>query len=198
LLVAFFCDRPSADMFVLLALLAALLLARAGAQDAVPGFLPARLDFIAANADMLPPRNASSLQDCASWCTSTPGCISFNLCSQRCGIQTWSMSYSPQAAPGCVYYRRALPRNDAPAPRAVPWALAVPAPGTVTLQGGPLADAFQGNLNDYLLLRDPADMLHWFAWRATGVEPNNSQCFGWDKWIKGSATGQWRRRAAWR
>jgi hypothetical protein len=34
-------------------------------------------------------------------------------------------------------------------------------------------------------------MLHWFAWRATGVEPNTSQCFGWDKWIKGSATGNY-------
>ena len=172
--------------------LASLALAAAALAQDVPGFLPPRAGLIAATADMFPPRNVSSPQACADWCTSTPGCISFNFCAPTaCGIQTWSPSYNPQAAPACAYYRRSIPRNDAPAPRAIPWALAVPAPGTVSLQGGPMADAFAGNLRDYLLLRDPADMLHWFAWRATGVEPNTSQCFGWDKWIKGSATGNY-------
>jgi hypothetical protein len=147
--------------------------------------------MIAATADMLPPRNATSAQDCADWCTATPGCISFNYCPPACGIQTWSPSYNPQAAPACAWYRRSIPRNDAPAPRAIAWALDLPAPGTVSLQGGPIASAFTGNLNDYLLLRDPTDMLYWFNWRATGNQTPPGQCFGWDGWIKGSATGNY-------
>ena len=32
-------------------------------------------------------------------------------------------------------------------------------------------------------------MLYWFYMRAGKTPPNGSQCFGWDGWIKGSATG---------
>ena len=160
------------------------------AQDLVAGFLPPKIGLIAAACDMFPSRENMTLQQCADWCTSTSGCISFNYCSPNdCGIQTWSPSYNPQGASACSWYRRSLPRNDTPAPRAVSWLLDIPAPGTVSLLGGPIAGAFTGNLNDYLKLRAPIDMLFFFNMRATGNSTPPGQCFGWDKWIKGSAAG---------
>lgn len=160
--------------------------------DVIPGFLPPKVGLIAAQCDMFPSKENMTLQECSDWCTTTDGCISFNFCSpDACGIQTWSPSYNPQGAPSCSWYRRELPRNDAPAPRAITWALDIPEPGTVSLIGGVIAGAFNGNLADYLKLRDPLDMLYFFNMRATGNQTPPGQCFGWDKWIKGSATGNY-------
>ena len=153
-------------------------------------YLPPLVGLYAADSDMFPPQSNHTLSSCSDWCTATPNCISFNLCGDECGIQSWSMSYTPKASSGCSWYRRSIPRNDSPAPRAVPWVAALPAPQTVTLSSGPIADAFVGNLVDYLKLRDPEDMLYWFAWRS-GANISNAQCFGWDGWIKGSATGNY-------
>lgn len=163
------------------------LLALATAQN-VPGFLPPLPNMYAKDSDMFPPQTGLTLAQCSTWCLNTSTCISFNLCGTDCGIQTWSMSYNPAPAENCSWYRRQVPRNDAPAPRGVPWVLEVPAPGTVNLSGGPIADAFMSNVNDYLKVRDPLDMLYWFAYRAGNPNPPG-QCFGWGGWIKGSETG---------
>jgi hypothetical protein len=73
--------------------------------------------------------------------------------------------------------------------QAVPWVLSVPS-GGVVITGGPLADAFSGNVENYLRVRAPLDMLHFFGVRAGAPNPPG-QCFGWDEWIKGSATGNY-------
>ena len=182
--------------FLVLALLPLLPVAAATVsrrQSSVPGFLEGIPGLLVKDSDMLPPRANLTVAECGAWCASVSSCISFNFCDNAdgataCGIQTWSMAYNPEASLQCTWYRRSLPRNDAPAPRGVPWVLEVPAPGTVALISGPIADAFQGNINDYLKLRDPVDMLYWFAWRAGNQSPPG-QCFGWDGWIKGSACG---------
>jgi hypothetical protein len=132
---------------------------------------------------MLPPRDSQTLQQCADWCSGTPGCISFNFCSGACGIQTWSMAYVPQSSATCDYYRRLLPRNDTKVTQAVPWALAVPA-GGVVLTGGPLADTFTGNVQNYLRVRDPLDMLHFFAQRWGAAQP-----VGRDAGARGGSSG---------
>jgi hypothetical protein len=61
-----------------------------------------------------------------------------------------------------------VPRNDTVISPVVPWQLEVP-PGGVSITGGPLLGAFEGNMNNYLHLRDPQDMLYYFAQRA-GVQ----------------------------
>ena len=161
-------------------------------MPALPGFLAAIPGMYAANADLSPPTDVADAAACAALCTSTPGCVSFNVCAEgggaavRCGVQGWSEAYIPGASAGCAYYRRSLPRNDGRAVQAIPWQLQVPAAG-VALAGGPIATAFAGNL-DYLRVRDPLDMLYWFAQRA-GVANASGQCFGWGGWIKGSETG---------
>lgn len=160
------------------------------AQD-IPGYLPHVVGLYAEGADLYPPQANLTLQACAAWCTSTPGCISFNYCSEsECGIQSWSPSYNPGSSPACSWYRRALPRNDTPITQAVPWLLDIPAAGTVTLTGGPMYGAFEGNLNDYIKLRDPLDMLYWYA-RRSGIPAPEGKCYGWGGWIKGSETGNY-------
>jgi hypothetical protein len=99
------------------------------------------------------------------------------------------MSYNSQTAPSCAWYRRSLPRNDSHVKQAVPWVLSVPT-GGVVLTGGPLADTFTGNVQNYLRVRDPLDMLHFFAQRFGSQQPVGD-CYGWDEWIKGSATGNY-------
>ncbi len=71
------------------------------------------------------------------------------------------------------WYRRAIPRNDTGITQAVPWLLAVPS-GGVSITGGPLQGAFEGNIVNYLHLRDPLDMLYFFAVRA-GVQVRPSR-----------------------
>ena len=161
---------------------------------AVAGFLPAVAGTIAADADLFPPSSVADAAACGALCASTAGCISFNLCALsppqpgavRCGVQGWSMSYVPQSAPDCAWYRRSVPRNDARIVQAVPWALQVPAAG-VTLAAGPLSTGFAANVA-YLQSRDPLDMLFFFAERA-GVPNPPGQCYGWGGWIRGSEAG---------
>ena len=54
-----------------------------------------------------------------------------------------------------------FPRDDSSISQAIPWLLAVPTAG-VSITGGPLQQAFEGNLA-YLGYRDPQDMLYWFG-----------------------------------
>lgn len=75
----------------------------------VPGFKTPQAGFYAANSDLLPAGNISSAQACAELCESTAGCISFNLCTTgpalRCGVQGYNISYVPQPATQCAWYR---------------------------------------------------------------------------------------------
>jgi hypothetical protein len=133
----------------------------------LPGFLPPRLNFFAANTELAPPTPVASTAACAASCLATPACISINVCAQadgslECGLSGWSMAYDPAAASTCVYYRRSIPRNDTQHVQAVPWVLSVPS-GGVVITGGPFADTFNGNLENYLRVRDPQDMLHFFG-----------------------------------
>lgn len=171
---------------------AAVAVADAAGHDAVVGFEAPVEGLYAANADISPPTTATNASQCAARCLSTPGCISFNLCGTAapfdCGVSAFNMSYVPGSAAECAWYRRVVERNDTRlGPLAVPWALVPPASG-VALTGGPLADAFTNNIVQYLLTRDPADMLHFFALRA-GRPLSNSSCYGWGGWIPGSEAG---------
>jgi hypothetical protein len=59
----------------------------------------------------------------------------------------------------------------------------------VSITGGPLNAAFINNIQNYLHVRDPLDMLHFFAQRAGA--PPVGQCFGWGGWIEGSEAGNY-------
>jgi len=169
------------------------LFAASAESAAISAFLPPIGGAYASNADLQPAVTVSSAEECAAECLNTTiaPCISFNLCgsgsSFACGISGWSMAYGQASSSTCSWYRRSVPRNDAPVTQAVPWQLGVPTSG-VALKSGPLAQAFNGNLQLYLKTRDPLDMLHFFAQRA-GVANPPGECFGWDGWILGSAAG---------
>ena len=176
---------------------APLLLAAAAATAAtaapLDSFLPPRASTYAAGADIVPAAPVPDASACAASCLASPACISINVClnaggALECGLSGWSEAYNQASAPECTYYRRSLPRNDTRVSQAVPWLLAVPA-GGVVITGGPLADTFTGNVENYLRVRDPLDMLHFFGARAGQAPPG--QCFGWDEWIKGSAAGNY-------
>lgn len=160
----------------------------------LPGFLPPVSNQYAANADLTPSVNVDDAASCGARCVAYgPECISFNLCTSasgfECGISGWSMSYDAASGP-CTYYRRILPRDDSPAPRAVQWAAELPPPGAVTLApGGAIGGGFFRHADQYLRTRDPKDMLYWFAQRAG--KSSGGQCFGWGGWIKGSETGNY-------
>lgn len=181
------------SLFLLVLSVAASISRATSSGDIIPGFAPSVAGIYAANADLLPASNVSGAAECAARCVATPGCISFNLCGSACGVSGWSMAYDRAASAACSWTRRLSPRDDSPAPRAVAWAADTPAPGTgaVTLEGGPLADAFDENTASYLRVRSPADMLFWFASRAGAAPPAGAQCFGWGGWIKGSEAGNY-------
>lgn len=163
---------------------------------AVPtdSFLAPLVGKTAANAT-LQSLTASSPDQCAQSCLLLAGCLSFNYCtgsgsSNNCDLSGWNVAYTPvDTSSSCSLYQRIRPRNDGPVTQAVPWLLQVPT-GNVSVRSGPLSAGFYGNLNNYLLVRDPLDMLFFFAKRA-GVSNPAGQCFGWDEWIKGSATGNY-------
>jgi hypothetical protein len=169
-------------------------LALAAGAAALPFVMCAPLDsFLApvdgiygANADLVTPLNNSDPIACASLCLSNSECVSFNICGDRCGISAWNASLVQASGP-CSWYRRSIPRNDTRIVQAVPWLLQVPT-ANVSITGGPLATGFDENLNHYLKTRDPQDMLHFFAMRATN-QTNVGQCYGWGGWIEGSETG---------
>ena len=177
--------------WTILAAVAAIVGAAPSLHAPVDGFLPPIADMYAANADLVPPREVTDAADCAADCTTMPDCVSFNLCTNGsalvCGVSGWSMAYVPTSASTCSWYRRVVPRNDAPISQAVPWQVHTPT-RDVDIASGPLHDAFTGNVDTYLRVRDPLDMLFFFAKRA-GVTNPPGQCFGWDEWIKGSAAG---------
>lgn len=110
--------------------------------------------------------------------------------SQVCALSTYSRTYAYQntSATGQTYYQRLQPRNDSPAPRAVPYKLLVPTSG-VTLNGGVLGAASDAAVK-YLLRYNVDDLLFNFRKRA-GL-PNPGKCWGWDchvDWIEGSPAG---------
>lgn len=139
---------------------------------------------------------------CAASCLELPACASFTLCFAQasagnltCTLSQRSAGYIAQAPThwiNCSSYLRLSPRNDTPAPRAVPWVAHAPPRRTVELLGGPMYDAFSWNAEFYLAVRDPEDMLYYFRQRASPgglTPPSNSTCFGWDGWLHGSAAG---------
>lgn len=68
----------------------------------LPGFLPPRLNFYAANTELAPPTPVASASACAASCLANPACISINVCAQangslECGLLGWSMAYDPAA-----------------------------------------------------------------------------------------------------
>lgn len=165
------------------------------AGASVTGFLEPIVGGYAANADLVPAAPAADADACAARCVSYgPACISFNLCGSSppfdCGIGGWGMEYNFVDASQCSYFRRIIPRDDSPAPRAVSFVASLPPPLAVTLANeGAIGGAFYRHADQYLRVRDPLDMLHWFAARANANPVG--QCFGWDGWIKGSATGNY-------
>lgn len=116
------------------------------ASAALPSFESPVANMFAANADLIPATTVANAEACAQRCLNYgPDCVSFNLCGLDCGISGWNISYVPTGSDNCVWYRRMIPRDDSPIKQAVPWLLAVPTAG-VSIVGGPLLNAFEGNL----------------------------------------------------
>lgn len=178
---------------LLLLLLTLLSFAKIALSQSQPldSFLPPLVGSCALNADLIPVTQQPDIASCASLCLSTSGCISFNACVNgtgiRCGASGYSMAYDVTSASECSLYTRIQPRNDSPVTQSVQWNAHAPSFGSVTLSSGLLGDSFTNHYQTYLLVRDPEDMLVFFAERAN--KPSNGKCFGWDMWIKGSATG---------
>lgn len=113
---------------------------------ALPSFESPVANMYAANADLVPATTVANAEECAQRCLNYgPDCVSFNLCGLDCGISGWNISYVPTSSDSCVWYRRMFARDDTPISQAVPWLLAVPTAG-VSITGGPLLNAFEGNL----------------------------------------------------
>ncbi len=94
----------------------------------------------------------------------------------------------PSAA---YYYQRLQPRNDTRFTQAVPFALDVPT-GGVTLNGGPLAVAFDTGIAYLLNNFRVDDLLFDFRKRAGVPQADGAKCHGWDcreDWIEGSVAG---------
>jgi hypothetical protein len=168
----------------------------AAAASPLETFLPPLEGVYAANADCAPVTQTTDIVTCAQQCLDNKECVSFNVCVNgtgfRCGLQSFSMGYRPAISAPCALYTRIRPRNDSRSVQAIPWAATSPAPGNVALD----ADALIGKTfilhhDLYLSVRSPQDMLYWFYERAKKPIPAGAQCFGWDGWIKGSATGNY-------
>lgn len=171
-------------------IIALALAASATAASPLDSFLLPLQASVALNADILPIVNASA-SDCAARCLGVPECVSFNVCGSECGVSGFSIAYTFSSAAACQLYTRLRPRNDSHIVQAVPWAAAAPPPGTVSLANasGLLGAAFAAHHDTYLSVRSPDDMLFFFYNRSGIAPPAGAQCFGWDEWIKGSATG---------
>ena len=156
-------------------------------------FLSPLVGSCALNADLIPVTQQPDIASCASLCLSTPDCISFNACQNgtayRCGCSGYSMAYDVISSAQCNLYTRIQPRNDSPVVQSIQWNAHAPTFGSVTLFSGLIGDSYVNHFDTYLLVRDPDDMLVFFAERAN--KPSTGQCFGWDLWIKGSATGNY-------
>lgn len=181
---------------VMLRAAAAALLACAVAADPLASFQAPVPGVFASGGDLQPAIPVATPDACAAACLALgPGCVSMHVCTNgtgglACGVSGWSMAYTAVAAPTCTWYRRTTPRNDTAIAQAVPWALIVPTRGVALTGPGPLAATFTTNVDTYLKVRDPLDMLFFFAQRA-GVANPPGQCFGWGEWIKGSEAGNY-------
>jgi hypothetical protein len=171
------------------------LLALLAAGAPLDAFLPPQQGTVALNADIVSPLNVSAIDDCATLCLATPGCIHINICQIngaappfRCGVGGYSRTYVVEAASTCSYYQRLLPRNDSRIHQVVEWKLSVPT-GNVTLHGGPLLAAADAGI-DFLLTNFPVDdLLFNFRQRAGLPQPPGAHCIGWDctvNWVEGS------------
>ena len=180
-----------------LLLLASALFLRGASASALDSFLAPLAGRVALNADFAPVSNASTPEECAARCLALGAqCVSFNLCTQggdavlACGVSEYSMAYAFSAADTCQLFTRLQPRDDSPVSQSVAWSAQAPAPLSVALDpAGLLGAAFAEHRATYLGVRSPLDMLYFFYKRAGQTPPSSAQCFGWDEWIKGSATG---------
>lgn len=165
-------------------------------QAQLNNFLPPIANLYAANADLVPPGDVPDINACAALCLTMDNCISINICTGsqpntvRCGVSGYNISYVPTTSTSCSWYRRITPRNDTVITQAIPWLLAVPQTNVMLNSSSILGNTFYNNINTYLKVRDPLDMLYFFAMRAGNPNPPG-YCFGWDEWIKGSATGNY-------
>ena len=188
-------------MFQVVMLAQWLLLARAFSVS-LDSFLPPLNSFPSPLSNLRNASSTPSADSCAQECLSESACISFSLCFVQassgpltCTLSQRSMGFIFTASThwvNCSTYIRIQPRNENKAQRVVPFVVDPPQPKAVTLLSGPLYDAFSWNMESYLSLRDPEDMLYYFRQRASpgGREPPpNSSCFGWDGWLHGSAAG---------
>ena len=188
----------SVPFTALAAALAAALACASAAADAplVPGFSPPVVDVYYGGGDLGPVLQVADAAACGAACAALgPACAAFNACANgslvRCGPQTWSRTLAPVANAGCAAYVRERPRNDSLVAQAVPWLLAAPAAGSVSIPAGAAGGLLRGMFDAnavYLLQYSVDDMLFPFRQRA-GL-PNPGQCFGWDcpeNWIEGSS-----------
>ena len=127
----------------------------------------------------------SNASACAQRCLDAgSACIAFTWHPEHpeapstCVGSSWSPRYAIDAAgPSVAHYPRLRRSNTSAVRPAIEYALAVPTAG-VEFHSGPLADAFQANVQ-YLLQMPVDDMLHWFRRRAGESHPPG-QNYGWD------------------
>ena len=98
-----------------------------------------------------------------------------------CALSTYSRTFRHVNASGTgqAYYQRLMPRNDAPAPRAIPYALNPPT-GGVTLNGGVLGAASDAAVKYLLGVYTVDNLLFNFRKRAGLPQPPGAHCMGWD------------------
>jgi len=169
------------------ALVAALVTSPVAAQ-AAGQFLPVQTGVYAANADLVPPFNVSSVDECLQACVSYAssnkytGCVHANVCGDtaplRCGIGGYTRLYTIVNGSSCSYYQRIMPRNDSSIAPAVKYTLQVPTSNVTLAPGSLLADAVATNVA-YLLSWSVDDILYNFRKRAGNPNPPG-QCVGWE------------------
>jgi hypothetical protein len=134
------------------------------------------------NATIFQFRHTPNVTACAQHCLAeAPAeCIAFtyDAAASSCVGSGWRSTFAVATAPGTTaYYSLVRQANTAPVKPAIRYALSVPTSG-VTIKRGPLAEAFQANVQ-YLLQIPVADMLHWFRVRHGDSDPPG-QNWGWD------------------
>lgn len=154
--------------------------------DPLATFAPPHFGEKIANATLFSVDALSNVSACAQRCLDAgQACIAFTWHPvERPGVPSacigsgWSPRYAiDAAAPSVACYTRLRHSNVSSVRPAIEYALTVPTTG-VELHGGPLANAFQANVQ-YLLQIPVDDMLHWFRRRAGESSPPG-QNWGWD------------------
>ena len=147
------------------------------------------------NASLFDVDTLSNVTSCAQRCLDAEACIAFTWQNQAanpggsssCVGSGWSPRYATDTAPPTTsYYSRLRHGNTSRAQAAIEYRLSVPIAG-VELHSGPLADAFQANVQ-YLLQIPVDDMLHWFRRRADQSNPPGGN-WGWDNGAVDSPEG---------